>query len=70
MIFCTIFTIWHDKITNMMKKYIGSNLQYIWGMLVVKVSGDIQYDVGMIERGIEVSTDIPKFIITPHCQDD
>jgi len=39
-------------------------------MLVVKVSGDIQYDVGMIKRGIEVSTDIPRFIITPHYEDD
>lgn len=66
MVFCTIFISGHDKIANIMEKYIGSNPQYDWYMLVVKVSGDIQYDVGMIERGIEVSTDIPKFIITPH----
>ncbi len=70
LVFCTIYSSWHDKITNTMKKDIGGNPQYIRGMLVVKVSGDIQYDVGMIERGIEVSTDIPRFIITPHCQEE
>jgi hypothetical protein len=34
-------------------------------MLVVKVSEKLQYNIGELKKGIKVSTDIPRFVITP-----
>ena len=39
-------------------------------MLVVKVSDKIKYNVGKLQRGIEVSDNIPKVVITIDKEDD
>jgi hypothetical protein len=34
-------------------------------MLIVKVTDKLQYNIGELNRKINVSADIPKYIITP-----
>jgi hypothetical protein len=34
-------------------------------MQKVKVADHLQYDIGQLQRGLQVSPDIPKVIITP-----
>lgn len=33
-------------------------------MMIVKVSEDVEYKIGKLQKGIKVSKDIPKFVIT------
>lgn len=34
-------------------------------MLIIKVSDNLQYEVGELQKNIKVSPDIPRIIITP-----
>jgi len=39
-------------------------------MKKVKVADHLQYDIGQLQRGLQVSPDIPKYVITPSDEDE
>ena len=46
------------------KIYLRTFQQYVLLMLVVKVSEKLQYNVGKLQKGVKVSDNIPKVVIT------
>jgi len=42
----------------------------IYSMLVVKVSEKLQYKVGKLQKGVKVSDNIPKVVITVDKKDE
>ena len=53
-----------NKIVECDKKYIAPIRQYIPYMIVVKISEKLEYKVEKLQRGIQVSKNIPKVVIT------
>ena len=39
-------------------------------MLIVKVTEKLQYNIGELNKKMEVSADIPKYVITPEEEDE
>jgi len=39
-------------------------------MLIVKVTDRLQYNIGELNKKMEVSADIPKYLITPEEEED
>lgn len=39
-------------------------------MLIVKVTDRLQYNIGELNKKMEVSADIPKYLITPEEKED
>ena len=59
-----------DKIIIIDKRYLPCFLQYYLLMLIVKVSDKLQYNVGKLQKGVKVSNNIPKVVITANEKDD
>ena len=59
-----------NKIINISKTLLPTFLQYYLLMLVVKVSDKLQYNVGKLQKGVKVSNNIPKVVITVDKKDD
>ena len=59
-----------EKITMICKTYLPTFPQYNLLMLVVKVSDKLQYNVGKLQKGVKVSDNIPKVVITAEKKND